>query len=201
MKITSVEAFPVSLPLKKPFTIALGTMTHSPHVVVKLTTDGGIIGYGEASTWHVVYGYDQHELAWVIDRYLGPAVKGMDVADLEFIHARMDAVLPKNLMAKAGITIASGADSGTPFNLHGENLKELELLVGIGLSPMEAIVSATRIAAETLGLGSRVGSIESGKLADLIVVEGDPLKDITVLQQKEKMVAVMKDGQFYKRSL
>jgi len=106
MKIVTVEAFPVSLPLKKPFTIALGTMTHSPHVVVKMTTDDGIVGYGEASTWHVVYGYDQHELAWAIDRYLGPAVKGMDVADLESIHARMDAVLPKNLMAKAGIEIA-----------------------------------------------------------------------------------------------
>jgi|APLow6443716910_1056828.scaffolds.fasta_scaffold16662_1 o-succinylbenzoate synthase len=106
MKIVSVEAFPVSLPLKKPFTIALGTMTHSPHVVVKMTTDDGIVGYGEASTWHVVYGYDQHELEWVIDHYLGPAVKGMDVTDLESIHARMDAVLPKNLMAKAGIEIA-----------------------------------------------------------------------------------------------
>jgi imidazolonepropionase-like amidohydrolase len=102
---------------------------------------------------------------------------------------------------KAGITIASGADSGTPFNLHGENLKELELLVGIGLSPMEAIVSATRIAAETLGLGTRLGTLESGKMADLIVVEGDPLKDITVLQQKDRMVVVMKDGQIYKRTI
>jgi imidazolonepropionase-like amidohydrolase len=102
---------------------------------------------------------------------------------------------------KAGITIASGADSGTPFNLHGENLKELELLVGIGLSPMEAIVSATRVASETLGLGSRLGTIEPGKLADLIVVEGDPTKDIAVLQRNEKIVLVMKDGQFYKRSL
>jgi imidazolonepropionase-like amidohydrolase len=102
---------------------------------------------------------------------------------------------------KAGITIASGADSGTPFNLHGDNLKELELLVSIGLSPMEAIVSATRIAAETLGLGSRLGTIEPGKLADLIVLEGDPLKDITVLQQKDKMVVVMKGGQFYKRTI
>ena len=102
---------------------------------------------------------------------------------------------------KAGITIASGADSGTPFNLHGENLKELELLVGIGLSPMEAIVSATRVASESLGLGSRLGTIEPGKLADLIVVEGDPLKDIAVLQRKDKIVVVMKDGQFYKRSL
>jgi len=66
---------------------------------------------------------------------------------------------------------------------------------------MEAIVSATRIAAETLGLGTRLGTLESGKMADLIVVEGDPLKDITVLQQKEKVVAVMKDGQFYKRTI
>jgi imidazolonepropionase-like amidohydrolase len=102
---------------------------------------------------------------------------------------------------KAGITIASGADAGTPFNIHGKNLRELELLVGIGLSPMEAIVSATRVASETLGLGSRLGTLELGKLADLIVVEGDPLKDIAVLQRKEKIVVVMKDGQFYKRSL
>jgi len=102
---------------------------------------------------------------------------------------------------KAGVTIASGADAGTPFNGHGENLRELELLVGIGLSPMEAIVSATRVAAETLGLGSRLGTIEPGKLADLIVVEGDPLKDIAVLQRKEQIVVVMKDGQFYKRSI
>lgn len=102
---------------------------------------------------------------------------------------------------KAGVTIASGADAGTPFNGHGENLRELELLVGIGLSPMEAIVSATRVAAETLGLGSRLGTLQPGKLADLIVVEGDPLKDIAVLQRKDKIVAVMKDGQFYKKSI
>lgn len=100
---------------------------------------------------------------------------------------------------KAGITIAMGADAGTPFNGHGENLKELELLAGIGLSPMEAISSATRVASETLGLGSRIGTIEAGKWADLIVVEGDPLQDITVLQKKDKLVVVMKDGKFHKR--
>jgi o-succinylbenzoate synthase len=106
MKIVNVEAFPVSLPLKKPFKIALGTMTHSPHAVVRITTDEGIVGYGEASTWHVVYGYDQHELVWAIDRHLGPAVMGMEVTDIEAILSRMDSVLPKNLMAKAGIEIA-----------------------------------------------------------------------------------------------
>jgi imidazolonepropionase-like amidohydrolase len=100
---------------------------------------------------------------------------------------------------KAGIKIGMGADAGTPFNRHGENLRELELLVGLGLSPMEAISSATRIASETLGLGSQIGTIEAGKWADLIVVEGDPLKDIAVLQNKDKLVAVMKDGKFYKR--
>jgi imidazolonepropionase-like amidohydrolase len=102
---------------------------------------------------------------------------------------------------KAGVPIASGADSGTPFNLHGENLKELELLVSIGLSPMEALLAATSVAAESLGLGSRLGTIELGKLADLIVVEGDPLEDIAVLQHKEKIVIIMQDGQLYKRSL
>jgi len=106
MRINKVEAFPVALPLKKPFKIALGTMTHSPHAVVKITTDEGTLGYGEASTWHVVYGYDQHELVWVIDQYLGPSVIGMDASDIEAILSRMDSVLPKNLMAKAGIEIA-----------------------------------------------------------------------------------------------
>jgi imidazolonepropionase-like amidohydrolase len=102
---------------------------------------------------------------------------------------------------EAGIPIAMGADAGTPFNRHGENLRELELLVGIGLSPMEAIVSATRTASETLGLGDQIGTLEKGKMADLIVVEGDPLKDITILQKKEKIVAVMKDGSFFKRAI
>jgi imidazolonepropionase-like amidohydrolase len=100
---------------------------------------------------------------------------------------------------QAGIPIAMGADAGTPFNGHGENLKELEFLVGIGLSPMEAILSATRIAAETVGLGKMIGTIEEGKLADLIVVEGDLLKDIKILQNKNKIVAIMKDGWFFKK--
>jgi imidazolonepropionase-like amidohydrolase len=100
---------------------------------------------------------------------------------------------------RAGVTIAMGTDAGTPFNGHGENLKELELLISIGLSPMEAILSATGIASQILGLGSQIGTIEQGKLADLIVVEGDPLQDIALLQKKENLVIVMKDGLFHKR--
>lgn len=100
---------------------------------------------------------------------------------------------------KAGIPIAMGADAGTPFNQHGESLKELELLVGIGLSPMEAILSATRTASETLGWNKQIGTIEIGKLADLIVVKKDPLKDIRILQNKNNVVAIMKDGHFFKK--
>ncbi|MEW6266928.1 MAG: amidohydrolase family protein [Thermodesulfobacteriota bacterium] len=102
---------------------------------------------------------------------------------------------------QAGIPIASGADSGTPFNAHGDNLRELELLVGLGLSPMEAIVSATRVASEAVGMGNRIGTVQPGKMADLIVVEGDPLKGISLLKEKEKIVLVMKDGRFFKRSI
>lgn len=101
---------------------------------------------------------------------------------------------------QAGVTIAMGSDAGTPFNRHGENLKELELLRQLGFTSMEAIIAATRTAAEVLGLGTQIGTVEKGKLADLMIVEGDPLGDIALLQKQEKIVGVMKEGRFYKRT-
>ncbi len=102
---------------------------------------------------------------------------------------------------KAGVSIAMGTDAGTPFNCHGENLKELELLVKAGFTPMEAIVATTKTASEVLGLEKRIGTLEKGKLADLIVLDGNPLDDISILQKKEKILAIMKEGQFYRRQL
>ena len=99
---------------------------------------------------------------------------------------------------KEKIPIAMGTDAGTPFNHHGENLEELELLSTVGMSPMEAILSATKTASEALGLEKEIGTLERGKLADLIVVDGDPLDGIRLLQKKEKMAAIMKEGQFFK---
>lgn len=102
---------------------------------------------------------------------------------------------------KAKIPIAMGTDAGTPYNCHGENLKEMELLVKAGLTPMEAIVATTKTASEVLDLDKKIGTLEKGKVADLIVVDGNPLKDIGLLQKKDKILAIMKEGQFYKCQL
>ena len=99
---------------------------------------------------------------------------------------------------KSKVPIAMGTDAGTPFNCHGENLKEMELLVKAGMTPMEAIVATTQTASEVLGLEKKIGTLEKGKLADLIVVDGNPLDDISLLQKRDKMLAIMKEGQFYK---
>ncbi|OGP71488.1 MAG: hypothetical protein A2W09_05355 [Deltaproteobacteria bacterium RBG_16_50_11] len=102
---------------------------------------------------------------------------------------------------KSKVPIAMGTDAGTPFNCHGENLKEMELLVKTGLTPMEAIVATTLTAAKVLGLEKKIGTLEKGKLADLVVIDGNPLKDIGLFQKKDKILAIMKEGQFYKCQL
>jgi imidazolonepropionase-like amidohydrolase len=99
---------------------------------------------------------------------------------------------------EAGVRVAMGTDAGTPFNMHGENLGELKRLVEVGYSSMEAIQVGTQIAAEVIGLGEELGTIEEGKLADLIVVEGDPLEDIGLLLSAEAIRLVMQGGKLVK---
>jgi imidazolonepropionase-like amidohydrolase len=80
---------------------------------------------------------------------------------------------------RAGVKIAFGTDSAvTP---HGENADEFEMMVDAGMSPADAIRSATMTSAELLGVEDKLGSLESGKLADLIAVSGSPLEDISAL--------------------
>jgi imidazolonepropionase-like amidohydrolase len=97
---------------------------------------------------------------------------------------------------RAGVKIAMGTDSAvTP---HGQNLRELGLMVDVGMSPMDAILASTKVAAECMDWDDRLGTLESGKLADLILVKDDPLKNIRSLENVENIVLVMKDGQIVK---
>ena len=93
----------------------------------------------------------------------------------------------------AGVKIAFGTDSGV--SVHGENAREFGYMVEAGMKPMDAILSATRGAADLLGASDRVGSIQAGRFADLIAVSGDPLTDITELT---RVRFVMKGGVVHK---
>lgn len=95
---------------------------------------------------------------------------------------------------KAGVKIAFGTDAGV--FAHGKNYKEFEYMVEAGMPAIEAIRSATMTAASLLGISERIGSIEMGKTADIIAVNGDPLQDIKVLSA---MQFVMKEGVIYKQ--
>ncbi|HEV7395889.1 MAG TPA: amidohydrolase family protein [Pyrinomonadaceae bacterium] len=96
----------------------------------------------------------------------------------------------------SNVTMGMGTDSGSPMNFHTESLwRELKAHVDLGMSPQRAICAATRINAQILGKGNELGTIEPGKLADIIVVNGDPLFDIATLANVE---VVMKNGRVYK---
>ena len=97
---------------------------------------------------------------------------------------------------RRGVPIALGTDAGTPFNHHGENAQELERMVALGMTPMNAIMTSTSAAARLLRLSDEIGTIEVGKQADLLVVEGNPLRNIGLLLKQERIAGVMQRGRF-----
>ena len=92
----------------------------------------------------------------------------------------------------AGVRVVAGTDAGG--HGHPPNAVELAHLVAAGLTPMQAIQAATGLAAECLGLGRQIGTLEKGKRADLVVVDGDPLADVGILTDPERIRLVLKDG-------
>jgi imidazolonepropionase-like amidohydrolase len=92
----------------------------------------------------------------------------------------------------AGVKVVAGTDAGG--HGHPPNAMELQCMVKAGLTPMQAIRTATSVAAECLGLEREIGTVEKGKRADLVVVDGDPLRDIDVLVDRTRIRLVMKDG-------
>lgn len=135
----------------------------------------------------------------VIERFIsdgdGLEQGPMGVAMLEDL-ASMARVLP--YAAQKGAKCMIGDDWGTAMTLHGDYNKELELYVEVGVPALDVIRWATKHGPEFMGLGDELGTIEEGKLADILVVRGDPVKDISVLGSRDNLRAIMKAGQFIK---
>ncbi|MGI8553972.1 MAG: amidohydrolase family protein [Dehalococcoidia bacterium] len=94
---------------------------------------------------------------------------------------------------ESGVRVAMGTDAGGYE--HGQNPMELQLMVEAGMTPMQAIVASTQTAAECLDLRRYLGTLEPGKLADLLVVDGDPLADIRMLQDRSRVELIMQGGE------
>ena len=125
--------------------------------------------------------------------------KEIGLTDVAMEKARKNAQVHHESFTKAaasGIQIAMGTDCLDDVS-HGKNAKELEYMVQYGMNPMQAIVAATKTSAQVCRIADKVGTIENGKLADVLVVDGNPLDDITVLQNQEKLLMVMKEGKTY----
>ena len=164
---------------------------------------------GIASIEHGVY-LDDEAIAMMIERgvYLVPTlVAPQDVLDIAEAHPNL---MPPYAVAKArtmvaahrasfraavaaGVKVAMGTDSGV--GQHGGNARELGLMVQHGgMTPMQALVASTRSAAELLRLDDQLGTVAPGKLADLLIVDGDPLADVRVLEDRDRLALIVKGG-------
>jgi imidazolonepropionase-like amidohydrolase len=135
---------------------------------------------------------------WLVPTLVAPrgvidaADAGASIPDASVAKAREVVDTHRASFAKAvsaGVKVAMGTDSGV--TAHGENLRELALMVEGGMTPMQAIVATTRSAAELMGLEGELGTLEPGKRADLVVVDGDPLEVATLAKRIE---TVYQDG-------
>jgi imidazolonepropionase-like amidohydrolase len=150
---------------------------------------------------------DKHFVApgigWLVNtaRNAGPwGIKPDSPLGLRYARELEIAVEAMRKMHRRGIRVLPGGDYGFAWTPHGTNAMDLEYFVKyLGMSTMEALLSATAWGAPMMRMGKgQIGHIEDGYLADLLLVDGDPLADITVLQDKSRILAVMKDGEFHR---
>ena len=109
--------------------------------------------------------------------------------------ALMGEIVPE--LKRRGVRVLPGGDYGFPYNPIGRNARDLKLFVELfGFTPTEVLVAATRQGGELMDLP--VGEIRAGRLADILLVDGDPTQDVSVLEDKTNLVAIMKGGRFHK---
>ena len=162
-------------------TIEHGTFLYQDPAAIQFMVEHGIFLIPTLKVgWDIILSNNLHVPAWIME-------KNKATQD--------EAARSLKLAYDAGVPIAMGSDVGTPLNFHGENGLEIYWMGQAGLSPMDAIVAATGNAARALGWEAWLGTIEAGKVADLIVVDSNPLEDLRVLADKTHLQVVMKDGQ------
>jgi imidazolonepropionase-like amidohydrolase len=102
-------------------------------------------------------------------------------------------------MHKRGVRVLPGGDYGFAWAPHGTNATDLQYFVKhCGMTAMEALISATRYGGQIMLMGNELGEVKEGYLADLLLVDGDPLADLSILLDKTRLLAIMKDGVFHK---
>lgn len=141
-------------------------------------------------------------LGWLVQTAYGAGDWGVTpeiAASMGYVRELEAAVESMKKMLARGIKVLPGGDYGFAWTPHGTYAKDLEYFVDLlGLSPMDAIVAATRWGGEIMKQPNELGQIEEDFLADIILVDGDPLKDIRIFQDHDRITAIMKDGQFHK---
>jgi len=113
----------------------------------------------------------------------------------KFDHLRE--LLP--VLHKRGIRLLPGGDYGFPTNPIGRNAKDIELFVTeFGFTPAEALTAATKLGGEIMGMADELGRIAPGYRADLLLIDGDPLRDVALLQDADRLLMIMKDGRYHR---
>jgi len=102
-------------------------------------------------------------------------------------------------LRKRGVRILIGGDYGFAQSPQGDNARDLKHFVDLlGFSPSEALQCGTRIGGQVMGMGSELGQVKEGYIADLLLVDGDPLEDLDLVVREKNLHVVMKEGSLYK---
>ena len=141
-------------------------------------------------------------LAWLINTSYHASQWGItpEKAAAMGYHRELEvAVESLRKMIRRGIRVLPGGDYGFAWTEHGTNARDLEYFVRyLGMTPMQAIQSATLYGGQVMMRPDELGLVKDGYLADMLLIDGDPLADIAVLQKPDRMLAIMKDGVFVK---
>ena len=191
---------------------------HGKHVLAHAMSAQGIKNALRGGVRSIEHGclLDEEGISMMREKnaYLVPTL--VAPRDIAAIAARNPHQIPAEMVAKAervaavhmqafraavaaGVHVALGTDAAV--GEHGTNARELALMVEGGMTPMQAIVATTKSAAECTRIAHLTGTLEVGKRADVLGVDGDPLADVGILQNKERLSLIIKDGQVFKSTL